>query len=388
MTGPQAAAVYRAQFMAFKIIVEDKGMSPMRTNQKIACLVGMALALTATTAAADYIYNLPRGVTEISHDMYELHMLIFWICVGIGVVVFGVMLYAIIRHRRSRGQQASHFHGNTSIEIIWTIVPFVILVAMAIPATQVLIAMEDTGDSDMTIEITGYQWQWHYDYLDQDISFNSTMSTPRTEIYNQAAKNKHYMVQVDKPMVVPVGKKIRVLITSGDVIHSWWVNDLGVKQDAIPGFINAKWFQVDKPGIYRGHCAELCGRDHAYMPVVVRAVPPKDFNRWVKIKQGVEKEQVLVTEGKDLYATHCSTCHQPDGEGVPGVYPSLKGSAVVAGPVSQHISIVENGVPGTAMPAFGPQLTDAEIAAIVSYERRAFGKSKKAVQPKQVRAAL
>jgi cytochrome c oxidase subunit 2 len=229
---------------------------------------------------------MPKGVTEISHQVYGLHMLIFWICVAIGVLVFGAMLYSVIRHRRSKGYEAAQFHESTTVEILWTIVPFVILVAMAIPATQTLIAMEDTGNSDMTIKITGYQWKWHYDYLDQKVDFFSTLATPRSQIFNQAEKGEHYLLEVDNQVVVPVDKKIRLLLTSNDVIHSWWVPELAVKKDAIPGFINQMWTQIDEPGVYRGQCTELCGRDHGFMPVVVRAVEQAEFDKWVQAQKG------------------------------------------------------------------------------------------------------
>jgi cytochrome c oxidase subunit 2 len=259
-------------------------MAALSTKQMAARLAGLALLLTAGNAAAIQ-WNLPKGVTDISHEIYWLHMMALWVSVAIGVVVFGAMLYAIIRHRRSKGFKAAQFHESTTIEILWTIVPFLILVGMAIPTARTLIAMEDTSNSDMTIKITGYQWQWHYDYLDQGISFYSQMSTPWTQILNQADKDARYLREVDNEMVVPVGKKVRLLITASDVIHAWWVLDLGVKKDAIPGFINQEWFRINKPGVYRGQCTELCGRQHAYMPIVVRAVQPAQFDKWVKAQK-------------------------------------------------------------------------------------------------------
>ncbi|MGH8503017.1 MAG: cytochrome c oxidase subunit II [Gammaproteobacteria bacterium] len=261
-------------------------MARLKLNQSAAWLAGLLSPLMAGSAAALPASNMPKGVTEISHQVYGLHMLIFWICVGIGVLVFGAMLYSVIRHRRSKGYKAAQFHESTTVEILWTIVPFVILVAMAIPATQTLIAMEDTGNSDMTIKITGYQWKWHYDYLDQNVDFFSTLSTPRSQIFNQAEKGEHYLLEVDNEVVVPVDKKIRLLLTSNDVIHAWWVPELAVKKDAIPGFINQMWTQIDEPGVYRGQCAELCGRDHGFMPVVVRAVEQAEFDKWVQAQKG------------------------------------------------------------------------------------------------------
>jgi cytochrome c oxidase subunit II len=271
-------------------ITEDKGMSPSRLSRVSGRLAGLMLALFTSVAAALPPSNMPRGVTEISHEVYDLHMLIFWICVAIGVVVFGVMLYSIIRHRKSKGFKAAQFHESTAVEILWTIVPFVILIAMAIPATQTLIAMEDTSDSDMTVKITGYQWQWHYDYLDHGISFYSHLATPREHIYNQAEKGNHYLLEVDKELVLPVGQKIHFLLTSNDVIHSWWVPALGFKKDAVPGFINGLWTEINKPGVYRGQCGELCGRDHAFMPIVVRAVEQAKFDKWVQAQKGGNKQ--------------------------------------------------------------------------------------------------
>jgi cytochrome c oxidase subunit II len=260
-------------------------MALSRLNQTAVRLAGLVLSLTAGAAAALPPTNMPVGVTDISHQIYSLHMLIFWICVAIGALVFGAMLYAIIRHRHSKGFKAAQFHESTTVEMLWTIVPFVILVAMAIPATQTLIAMEDTSGTDMTIKITGYQWNWHYDYLDQDIGFYSSMATPQAEILNQADKNPHYLQEVDNELVVPVDTKIRLLLTSNDVIHSWWVPKLGFKKDVVPGFINQMWTKIDKPGVYRGQCGELCGRGHAFMPIVVRAVPQAEFDQWVQIQK-------------------------------------------------------------------------------------------------------
>ena len=225
-------------------------------------------------------YNMPVGVTEISNEVFALHMLIFWICVAIGVVVYGAMLYSIIMHRKSRGHKAANFHESTFVEIIWTVVPLAILIAMVIPASKTLIKMENPENADMTIKVTGYQWLWEYDYLDEGISFYSKMSTPLEEVYNQQEKNPNYLLDVDNELVLPVGKKVRFLITSNDVLHAWWVPDLAVKKDAIPGYINESWTKIDKPGVYRGQCAELCGRHHGFMPIVVRALPQAEYEAW------------------------------------------------------------------------------------------------------------
>ena len=230
-------------------------------------------------------YNMPVGVTEISREVFNLHMLIYWICVAIGVVVYGVMMYSIIMHRKSRGHKAAQFHESTTVEIIWTLVPLAILLLMAIPASKTLVAMENTADADLTIKITGYQWLWEYEYLDDDINFYSVLATPREEIYAQKEKSEHYLLEVDNELVLPINKKVRFLITSNDVLHAWWVPDLAVKRDAIPGFINEAWAKIEEPGVYRGQCAELCGRDHGFMPIVVRAVAQDEYEQWITAKQ-------------------------------------------------------------------------------------------------------
>ncbi|HET6655356.1 MAG TPA: cytochrome c oxidase subunit II [Gammaproteobacteria bacterium] len=256
-------------------------------------VLGLALASGAASAnpAAASAYNMPEGVTPISHWVYGLHMHTFWICVGIAVVVFGAMLISIIFHRKSRGAVAANFHENIWIEMGWTIVPVIILVIMAVPAVDVLVKMEDYSKSDMSIKVTGYQWMWNYDYINNGISFYSKLgdATNRARMANSdvsPSSVKHYLREVDHPLVVPTGKKIRLLLTSGDVIHSWWVPDFGAKTDAIPGYVNQLWIKVEKPGIYRGQCAELCGRGHAYMPIVVVAKTPDEFRAWVKAQGG------------------------------------------------------------------------------------------------------
>jgi len=232
-------------------------------------------------AHAEFALNMPRGVTAISQDVYNLHMLIFWICVVIGVVVFGVMFWSIYHHRKSRGAVPAQFHESTVVEVVWTVIPMLILIGMAVPATKTLVRMYDARDADLTVKVTGYQWRWQYDYLDEGVKFFSTLSTPQDQIRNVAAKDEHYLLEVDNPLVVPVGKKVRILTTAADVIHSWWVPGLGWKKDAIPGFINENWTQIEKPGVYRGQCAELCGKDHGFMPVVVKAVPEAEFQQWL-----------------------------------------------------------------------------------------------------------
>lgn len=362
-------------------------------------LTGTGLMAVAGAAAAEYGLNLPSGVTSIANEAYSLHMLILWICVVIGVVVFGVMFYSIVKHRKSKGAVASQFHESTSIEILWTIVPFLILVGMAFPATKALIAMEDTSNADLSIKVTGYQWKWQYEYLDEDIGFFSTLLTPRDEIYNKKEKNQDYLLQVDNPVVVPVDKKVRLLITANDVIHAWWVPELGMKKDAIPGFVNEMWFNIDTPGTYRGQCAELCGKDHGFMPIVVVAKEQAEYDKWVaeqkqaRVSAAADGEREwamdeLMAQGEKVYGTNCAACHMANGEGMPGAFPALKGGAITTGPVDGHIDIVLNGKSGTAMQAFGDQLSDADLAAVITYERNAWGNDTgDVVQPADIKAA-
>lgn len=252
-------------------------------------LLMAGLSCASGTAYADWGLNLPKGVTTVSHDVYDLHMMVIWICVVIGAVVFGAIFISVLRHRKSKGAVAAQFHESTTVEVIWTIIPFVILVGMAIPASKVLIQEFNTKNAALTIKVTGYQWKWHYDYLNDGISFFSTLSTPPKEIYNGAPKDKHYLREVDHPLVLPIHTKIRFLVTSHDVIHSWWVPDFAIKADGIPGYIHSVWTEIDKPGVYRGQCAELCGWGHAFMPIVVVAKTKADFAKWVTQEKAAAK---------------------------------------------------------------------------------------------------
>lgn len=275
----------------------------IRLERALKALSVLGLALASGVANADSAFNMPEGVTPVSHLVYWLHMRTFWICVGIAVVVFGVMFFSIIFHRKSRGHKASNFHENIVVEMAWTIVPVIILIVMAVPAVDVLAKMTDYSQSDLTVKVTGYQWMWHYDYVNNDVGFFSKLSddSNRARIMGSDVKPssvKHYIRNVDHPLVVPTGKKVRLLITSADVIHSWWVPDFGGKMDAIPGYINQMWINVQKPGTYRGQCAELCGRGHAFMPIVVVAKPPKEFRAWVKDHGGHLGEQTR-TQGQN-----------------------------------------------------------------------------------------
>ena len=343
--------------------------------------------------------NLTPGVTDISHKVYDLHMLIFKLCVVICVGVFAVLIYSIIKHRKSKGAKPATFHESTTVEIIWTTIPFLILVGMAIPATKTLLALEDTRDSDMSIKVTGYQWKWKYDYLDEDISFFSSLSTPREQIENQQDKGENYLVEVDNPIVVPINKKIRFLITSNDVIHSWWVPALGWKQDAVPGFINDAWTELKEPGLYRGKCAELCGKDHGFMPIVLIAKTEEDYQAWVKEQKAgaaaaaAASTQTLTMEelmekGEKVYNTICAACHQANGQGIPGVFKPIAGSPIATGDKAAHLDIVLHGKAGTAMQAFGEQLNAVDLAAVITFERNAFGNNTgDMIQPSDVAAA-
>jgi cytochrome c oxidase subunit 2 len=348
-------------------------------------------ALTASipfAASAQSSLNLTQGVTEISQRVYDLHMTIFYICCAIGVIVFGAMFVSMVAHRKSKNPKPATFHENVKVEIIWTVIPFLILIGMAIPATQTLFAMEDTSEAEVTVLVTGSQWKWHYKYFDHDVEYFSLLATRQDQINNRLDKGENYLLEVDRPLVIPTDTKVRFLVTSDDVIHSWWVPDFAVKKDANPGFINEAWTKVDEPGIYRGQCAELCGKDHGFMPVVVIAKEPAEYQAWIAEqeaiqKQAKEEEQRLLSMsmskdelmelGERIYLGNCAACHQPNGEGIPGVFPSLKGTNMVMNDQAGHIDIVVNGKAGTAMQAFGNQLSLRELAAVITYERNAWG---------------
>jgi len=330
------------------------------------------------------------------------------------VVVFAIMLYSMIRHRKSVGAQPAGFSGPTgALQWFWVLVPFAILlfidfVLMGIPAFHAVIEMEDTRTkADMVLKVTGLQWKWKYEYPDSGISFVSALSTPREQIEGQAAKGENYLLEVDNEVVLPVGRKVRILLTSTDVIHTWWVPQFGVKRDAIPGFLRETWVRIEEPGVYRGQCAELCGKDHGFMPVVVRAVPEPEYAAWVAGKKaemaaaaaGSDKawsKDELMAAGKAAYEKNCAACHQPEGQGIPPAFPALAGSKIVTGPLlspegrlipDSHVDRVLNGKAGTAMQAFKATLSDADLAAIITYERNAFGNNKgDMIQPAQIKA--
>ncbi|PXX92617.1 cytochrome c oxidase subunit II [Marinobacter vulgaris] len=367
----------------------------MRVHAKRAgVLLGGLMAPALSTA--DWTLNMSPGVTGTSNDIFSLHMTILWICVVIGAGVFGVMFWSIFAHRKSSGRKPANFHENTLVEILWTIIPLVILVVMAIPATATLVDMYDTSEADVDIKVTGYQWRWKYDYIDDDFGYFSNISTSDDEIYNRTDKSENYLLDVDNPMVVPVGAKVRLLVTANDVIHSWWVPAFGVKKDAIPGFVNETWTRVDEPGIYRGQCTELCGVKHGFMPVVVKAVPQDEYDDWVaEQKEAAQREreltekdwtlEELMVRGEKAYASACAACHQADGSGAPPAFPALKGSQIALEDMDAHLDVVVNGVSGTAMQAFGGQLSEVDLAAVITYERNAWGNDTgEMVTPKEV----
>jgi cytochrome c oxidase subunit 2 len=334
--------------------------------------------------AQRWAVNMPKGVTPVSNAIYDIHMIIFWICVVIAVGVFGVMFYSMYAHRKSKGAVAANFHENTTAEIVWTVIPAVLLIVMAIPATSALLQVYDASEAEMDIKVTGYQWKWQYEYLGQDVSFMSELTTPESEIYNTAPKSQYYVREVSEPLVIPANTKVRFLITSKDVIHSWWLPDLGVKKDAIPGLVNETWAYVNEPGIYRGACTELCGQGHAFMPVVVNVLEKEAYNSWLAEKKEAAAAvrelskktftlDELMAQGKEAYDRSCAACHQVNGQGIAGVFPSMIGGAITTGDITSHIDIVVNGKAGTAMQAFGGQLSEVDIAAIVTYERNAWG---------------
>jgi len=374
--------------------------------KKLRGLLGASLWLLVSIASAQVKdipggpavnqLNLPPGVTPIARDIMWLHWMMLIICTVIFIGVFGVMLYSIVMHRKSRGAVAAKFHEHAGIEVAWTVIPFIIVIAMALPATRTVVAMKDTSNPDMTIKVTGYQWKWGYEYVDgaaSGVKLLSTLATPRAQIEGREPKSNLYLMEVDHPMVVPVDKKVRVVITAADVIHAWMVPDFGIKQDAVPGFLRDAWFRADKIGTYHGQCAELCGKDHAFMPIVVKVVSQEDYNTWAADQKKAmlsaaddpNKEWTkdeLMTRGEQVYAANCVACHQANGKGLPGTFPPLDGDEkYVLAPMKDQILTVLNGHPGTAMAAWRDQLNDVEIAAAITYTRNAWGNAGKGADP-------
>lgn len=386
----------------------------------LACLSALLLAIFGSRAAwADYDVNILPPVTPISNQIYGLHMYILYVCAVIFVIVFAMMFYSIFKFRKSAGAKPDvNFHESTLIEIIWTIIPFIILIAMAIPATKTVLDMKDTSNPDLTIKVTGYQWGWRYDYSAEDFGFYSNLSTPWSQIGQPGspateAKGKDYLLEVDNTVVVPVNKRVRLLVTSNDVIHGWYMPQLGVNQYGIPGFIKDAWFKAEKVGVYKGQCSQICGKLHGYMPITVEVKSEADYAKWIKdgqakwgkgaaltasnaapkadaVVEDVDKKFTLVeakAHGEKVYATNCVACHQLTGKGMPPAFPALSGSKVVQGPMDTQIGVLLNGRPGTAMQSFA-RLSDADLAAVITYTKNSWDNNTgKVAQPSDIKAA-
>jgi cytochrome c oxidase subunit II len=383
----------------------------MTKIQQLAMRVSaVGAAMAATVASAEMRYDLKPQITEIGRMQHDLHIYIMWVISVIFVAVFGVMFYSLYAHRKSKGHKAAQFHEHVGVEIAWTVIPFLILVVMAFPATKAVLAMKDTSSPDLTIKVTGYQWKWGYDYIHDGFGYLSNLSTPLAQIENREAKAENYLLEVDNPMVVPMNRKVRVLITANDVLHAWYVPELGVKQDAIPGFVRDAWFKADKPGIYRGQCAELCGKEHGFMPIVVEVKTEADYDKWVaeqKKKNGVAEKKIdaaptaaaavapvasaaapaamtkdeMMAHGKGVYEANCLACHGADGKGNAALKAkALDGSAVVTGPKAQQIAMLLEGKAGTAMSSF-KQLSDKDLASVATYTKNTWGNKAGEIQP-------
>ena len=376
---------------------------PRMTAPLTAVLYGCVLAAVFSSGSAEAVpsWNLQPAASKIADDIHSVHEWVMALVTFIFVGVFGFMFWAIYAHRKSAGHKAAHFHENTTVEIIWTVIPMVILVIIAWPVTKTVIAQKDTANADITVKVTGYQWKWGYDYIKgegEGISFISTLSTPRDQIEGNAPKGEHYLLEVDNEMVVPLGKKVRVLTTAADVIHSWWMPAFGAKQDAIPGFIRDLWFKADRTGTFRSQCVELCGKDHGFMPIVVRVVSAEDYTKWVTEQKKIAAASAddpnkrytpdeLKARGEKVYAANCIACHQATGKGAPPAFPPLDGSKIVNGPKNDQIALVLDGKPNTVMAAFGKQLNDVELAAVVTFTRNAWSnQTGEAIQPSEVMA--
>ena len=368
-----------------------------RSGAARALLATLLAGAAGSAMAVQSRFNLVPPRTPIAEQIYDLHTMMLVICTVIFVAVFSVMFYSIWKHRKSKGAVAASWHESTTVEIIWTVIPFLIVIVMALPATKTVVAMKDTSNADLTIKVTGYQWKWGYDYLrgeGEGIGFLSQLATPAAQIEGREAKSPTYLLEVDNPLVVPVNKKVRIVTTASDVIHAWWVPAFGVKQDAIPGFARDTWFRAEQIGTFRGQCAELCGKDHAFMPIVVRVVSAEDYSKWV----GEKKQQMaaladdpnktwtqaeLVARGEKVYQANCQACHQANGLGVQGAFPALAGSKVVASKAEQ-IAILLTGK--NAMPSW-KALSDVELAAVSTYTKNSWGNSAGDVQPAEFKAA-
>ena len=373
-------------------------MGSMQIRSIVAALAGIA-AFAACGGAHALEWYFQPAASEIARDTDILHQYVMWLIIAIFVGVFGFMFYACYAHRKSIGHVAEQFHENTTVEILWTVIPAIILVAIAWPVTKVVIAQKDTSAPDITLKVTGYQWKWGYDYVKgegEGISFLSTLATPRAQIEGREPKGEHYLLEVDNELVVPIGKKIRVITTAADVVHSWWVPAFGAKQDAIPGFLRDLWFRPEKTGTFRSQCVELCGKEHGFMPIVVRVVAAEDYTKWVaQFKEKAAKASAddtrtlampeLMQRGEGVYKSNCVACHQPNGQGAPPAFPPLAGSKIATGPKEAHIDAVLQGKANTAMQSF-KALGNADLAAVITYERNSWGNKGGEVQPAEVAA--
>jgi cytochrome c oxidase subunit 2 len=374
------------------------GSKPIRSITAVLAAL-MGLAASGAAHALEWYFQAPAS--KMAQDIDTLHQYVMWLIIVIFVGVFGFMFYACYAHRKSKGHPAAQFHENTTVEILWTVIPAIILVAIAWPVTKTVIAQKDTSAADLTLKVTGYQWKWGYDYINgegEGISFVSMLSTPREQIENRAPKTEHYLLEVDNEVWVPVGKKVRVILTAADVVHAWWIPAFGAKQDAIPGFLRDIWFKADKTGVYRGQCVELCGKEHGFMPIVVKVVSAEEYTDWVGKKKKAMAAAAddpnktwtlpeLVARGEKVYAANCVACHAAAGQGTPAMKaPALAGNKLVVGAGQGPIDTVLNGRPNTAMQAFGKQLSDTEIAAVITYARNSFGNKASDVKPAEVKA--
>jgi len=388
----------------------------MTTTMQLASrLRGVALGLIALAGASAWAQvkdlpggpavnqlNLPEPATRIAADSEWLHWMMLAICAVIFIVVFGVMFYSIIKHRKSVGHKPANFHESVAVEIAWTVVPFLIVIAMGAMATKTVVAQKDTSNADLTIKVTGYQWKWGYDYLKgegEGIGFLSTLDVAHREAADSGnpPAMDDYLLKVDNPLVVPVDKKVRIVTTANDVIHAWMVPALGVKQDAIPGFVRDNWFRATKTGDFYGQCAELCGKEHAFMPIHVKVVTQQEYSQWVAAKKAETQAAAddpnktwelaeLVARGEKVYAANCAACHRADGKGA-GPIKALDGSAIVTGDPAAQIHILLNGAANGAMPAWR-QLSDVELAAVITYTKNAWSNNTgKLVQPAEIVAA-
>jgi cytochrome c oxidase subunit 2 len=376
-------------------------MMASKRARSIATWAALVLGLGFTGAALALEWNLRPAGSKLAADIHELHEYVMILCTLIFIGVFGFMFWSVYAHRKSKGHKAEQFHENTTVEILWTVIPALILIVIAWPTTRVVVAQKDTSNPELTIKVTGYQWKWGYDYVKgegEGISFVSTLATPRDQIEGREAKGEHYLLEVDNELVVPVGRKIRILTTAADVIHSWWVPSFGAKQDAIPGFIRDLWFRAEKTGTFRSQCVELCGKEHGFMPIVVKVVSQDEYSKWVGEKMKLiaaaaddPNKQYTIDElrsrGEKVYAANCVACHQASGKGAPPAFPPLDGSKVVLGPKQKQIETVLNGRPNTPMQAFGKQLNDVELAAVITFTRNNWSnKTGEAIQPAEVKA--